>query len=171
MSCLRCMHIESDKCQLWRKCAESVMYLASRCQLLAGNEYLKRYNNTLKVLMSTNVVEKEMLKKDQYWYNLKWELETVIENNQVKLCRNFEYQIRTETVEVTIEYIRTVNWFRSHTWHASETKIPIRRLRKNYRSVSNWPIRPGRGDQLTMLRSSQWLLDAWEEVHIGWKSR
>ena len=66
--------------------------------MLAGNKYLKRHNNTLKILMSTHAVEKGMLKKYQYRYNLKWEQGTVIENNQVKLCRDFENQIRTEAV-------------------------------------------------------------------------
>ena len=49
----RCMHIDLDKCRLCGKCVEGVMHLASGCQMLAGNEYLKRHNNALNVLMTT----------------------------------------------------------------------------------------------------------------------
>ena len=46
------MRIESDKCLVCGKCA-GVMQLASGCQLLAGNECLKKHNNVLMFLTTT----------------------------------------------------------------------------------------------------------------------
>ena len=60
----RGMHIDSDKFRLCWKCVE-VMHLASKCSMLAGNEYLKRHNNVLKFLMTTLAVKKEQLEKCQ----------------------------------------------------------------------------------------------------------
>ena len=48
----RGMHIDSDKCRLCEKCVEGVMHLVSECQMHAGNEYLKKHKNALKVLMT-----------------------------------------------------------------------------------------------------------------------
>ena len=67
------MHIDSDKRQLCWKCVEAVMHLASVCQMLVSNEYLKRNNNLLNVLITTWAVEKRLLKTGQYWYKLKYE--------------------------------------------------------------------------------------------------
>ena len=61
----RGLHIDLDKFRLCRKCVEGVMPLATGCQLLAVNEYLKRGNNALEVLMTKWAVEKGLLKKDQ----------------------------------------------------------------------------------------------------------
>ena len=43
----------------------------------------------------------------------------------------------------------------------------MRKLRRNYRSISNRFMRLGRGDQDTMSRSSQWSLNAWDVVRIA----
>ena len=51
-------------CLLCGKCA-GVMQLASGCQLLAGNECLKKHNNVLMFLTTTWVGKKELLKKCQ----------------------------------------------------------------------------------------------------------
>ena len=68
------------------KCVEGVMHLAYGCQMLAGNEYLKRHNSALKVLIITWAVVEGLLKRGQYWHKLKWEQGSVIENDMVKLC-------------------------------------------------------------------------------------
>ena len=88
------MHIDSDKCRLCRECVEGVMHLALEWQMLASNEYLKRNDNVIKVLMTTRVVEKELLEKGWYWQKLKWVLGAVVENDKTELCWNFEYRIK-----------------------------------------------------------------------------
>ena len=59
----RGMHIDLGKCRLRGRCIKGVMYLANGCQMLAVNEYLKRHNSTLKVLMTKWAVEKGYLEK------------------------------------------------------------------------------------------------------------
>ena len=66
-------HIDSAKFRLCGKCVEGVQRLASECKLPAGNEYLMRHNDALKVLMTTWAVSKGLLEQDQYWYKLKQE--------------------------------------------------------------------------------------------------
>ena len=44
------MHIDLNKCRLCRKCVQGVMRLAPGCQMLAGNEYLKRHKNAWKMI-------------------------------------------------------------------------------------------------------------------------
>ena len=43
--------------------------------------------------------------------------------------------------------------------------------KSNTPGIGDWPMRSERGDQDTMSRPSQWLLDAREEVRIGCGSR
>ena len=47
--------------------------------------------------MTKWVVEKGLLEKGHYWYKLKQEQRTVVGNDKVKWCWNFEYQMRKET--------------------------------------------------------------------------
>lgn len=49
-----------------------------------------------------------MLQQDQCWYKIRWDKGTVLENEQVKLCWDFEYKMRKERTarrpDVTLEY-------------------------------------------------------------------
>ena len=64
--------------------------------MLAGNEYLKRHSNDLKVLMTIWAVEKGLQEKDHYWCKLKWEQETVTIYDKVRLCWDSEHWMRKE---------------------------------------------------------------------------
>ena len=66
--------------------------------MLAGNEYLKRHDKALKLLMTTWAVKYGLLEKGQCRYKLKWEQEMIIENDRLKLRRDFEYRTRKETI-------------------------------------------------------------------------
>ena len=48
-------------------------------------DYVKRNNNTLKLLAVKRAVENEMLPEDTTWYTTKWEREKVIEKDRKKL--------------------------------------------------------------------------------------
>ena len=52
--------------------------------------------------------ENELMKDDEPWYKVKWSQGEVIENEDVKMTWDFEYQMRKESTarrpDVTIEY-------------------------------------------------------------------
>ena len=48
-----------------------IIYLVSGCQIRSDNKYLMKYDNALKVRMTTWAVEKGLLEKGQCWYMLK----------------------------------------------------------------------------------------------------
>ena len=100
--------VENDKCRLCGQCAEGVMHLISGCRCLAAREYLTRHNNVLKILMTAWCKENELMKDDEPWYKVKWSQGEVIENEDVKMTWDFEYQMRKESTarrpDVTIEY-------------------------------------------------------------------
>ena len=70
---------ECDTCRLCGKHRETVHHLLSGCKKLVGREYVKRHNNTLKVLAVKWAVENGLLPKDTKWYTTKWEPGKVIE--------------------------------------------------------------------------------------------
>ena len=84
------------ECQLYEKSA-GVMHLPYGCEVFANDKHLKRHNNVLKVLMTTQTVEKGLLEEDLYWQKPKQKQGTVTEIEQVKMCGYFEYKIRKET--------------------------------------------------------------------------
>ena len=69
----RGIHINSNKCRRCGKCVDGIMHLVSVCKMLAGNYYLKKPDKDLKVHMTTQAAEKELLEKGKSWYKLKWE--------------------------------------------------------------------------------------------------
>ena len=52
--------VECDKCRLCGEHRETVHHLLSGCKKLAGTEYVKRHNNTLKVLAVKWATEKKL---------------------------------------------------------------------------------------------------------------
>ena len=58
--------------------------LLSGCKKLAGTEYVKRHNNTLKVLAVKWATENGLLPKDTKWYTTNWERGKLIEKMERK---------------------------------------------------------------------------------------
>ena len=53
--------VECDKCRLCGEHREIVYHLLSGCKKLAATEYVKRHNNTLKVLAVKWATEKKLV--------------------------------------------------------------------------------------------------------------
>ena len=99
--------VECDKCRLCGEHRETVHHLLSGCKKLAGTEYVKRHNNTLKVLAVKWATENGLLPKDTKWYTMKWERGKVIEKDGKKLFWDWEHPMRTDCIacrpELTLE--------------------------------------------------------------------
>ena len=67
----------------------------SGCDKLVGTEYVKRHNNTLKVLAVKQAIENGLLSKDTKWYTTNWERRKVVEKDGKKLFWDWEHPIRT----------------------------------------------------------------------------
>ena len=97
----RGMHINLDKCVEW------IVDIASGYTALAGNECLKKHNNVLKVLMTTWLCRKDCWKKTCTGTSWNKKQGNFIENNKIKLCWDFEHQVRNDStarrLEVTTE--------------------------------------------------------------------
>ena len=52
----------------------------------------------LKILMTAWAKINRLLDYDQCLHKLKWDKGTMLENEEVKLCWNFEYKMRIETI-------------------------------------------------------------------------
>ena len=90
--------IECDKCRLCGEHQETVHHLLSGCKKLAGTEYVKRHNNTLKVLAVKWATENGLLPKDTKWYTTKWELGKVTEKDGKKLFWDWKHPMRTDGI-------------------------------------------------------------------------
>ena len=90
--------VECDKCRLCEEHRETVHHLLSGCKKLAGTEYVKRHNNTLKVLAVKWAVENGLLPEDTKWYTTKWERGQVIEKDGKKLFWDWEHPMRTDCI-------------------------------------------------------------------------
>ena len=60
--------IEDDKCRLCGEYQETIQHLLSGCKKLAGSEYIKRQNNTLKVLAVKWAMEMGITPEGTKWY-------------------------------------------------------------------------------------------------------
>ena len=89
---------ECDKCRLCGERRETVHHVLSGCKKLAGTEYVKRHNNTLKVLAVKWATENGLLFKDTKWYTTRWERGKVIEKDRKKLFWDWEYPMRTDFI-------------------------------------------------------------------------
>ena len=85
----------------------TVHHLLSGCKKLIGTEYVKRHNNTLKVLAVKWATENGLLPKDTKWYTTNWERGKVIGKDGKELFWDWEYPIRTDCIarrpELTLE--------------------------------------------------------------------
>ena len=64
--------VECYKCRLCGEHRKTVHHLLSGCKKIVGTEYVKRHNNTLKVLAVKWAVENGMLPEDTKWYITNW---------------------------------------------------------------------------------------------------
>ena len=90
--------MECDKCRLCEEHRETVHYRLFGCKKLAGAEYVKRHNSTLKVLAVKWAVENGLLPEDTKWYTMKWERGKVIEKEGKKFYWYWEHPVRTECI-------------------------------------------------------------------------
>ena len=97
--------VECDKCRLCGEHRETVHHLLSGCKKLAGTEYVKRHNNTLKVLAVKWAVENGLLPEDTKWYTAKWESERVIVKDGKKLFWDWEHPVRTHCIARRLDLI------------------------------------------------------------------
>lgn len=93
------MSTESYK---FRRCSKfsGVPILTSECHMLTRNEYLRRDNNVLKILLATWATQNGLLEDGQGWCKLKWKQGTVLENYKAKMCSDFECKMRKEITSV-----------------------------------------------------------------------
>ena len=77
---------------------ETVYHLLSGCKKLAGTEYVKLHNNTLKKLAVKRATENSLFPKDTKWYTTNWERGKVIEKDGKKLFWDWEHPIRTDGI-------------------------------------------------------------------------
>ena len=77
--------VADDKCRLCGDHREIVQHPLFGCKKLAGSEYVKRHDNTLKVLAVKWAIENGLLPVDAKWYTQQWERGKVIEKDGKKL--------------------------------------------------------------------------------------
>ena len=90
--------VECDKCRLCGEHRETVHHVLSGCKKLAGTEYVKRHNNTLKLLAVKWATENGLLPKDTKWYTTNWECGKLIEKGGKKLFWDWEHPMRTDGI-------------------------------------------------------------------------
>ena len=73
--------VDSDKYRLCGERRETMHHLQSECKKLAGTEYVKRQNNTFKVLAVKWAIENGLLPEDTKWCTTKWERRKEIEKD------------------------------------------------------------------------------------------
>ena len=71
-----------------------MQHLLSGCKKLAGTEYLKRHDNTLKVLTVKGTSESGLLPENVKWYREKWERWKVLESDGKKLYWDWKHRMR-----------------------------------------------------------------------------
>ena len=71
--------MECDKCRLCGEHRETMHHLLPGCKKLVGAEYVKRHNNSLKVLAIKWAIENGLLPQDTKWYTTNWGRRKVIE--------------------------------------------------------------------------------------------
>ena len=87
--------IEDNKCRLCGEYRETIQHLLSGCKKLAGSEYVKRQNNTLKVLAVKWAMEMGIMPEGTKWYVEKLEKGKVLENGGKRVYWDWELRIRT----------------------------------------------------------------------------
>ena len=90
--------VECDKCRLCGEHREIVHHLLSGCKKLVRTEYVKRHNNTLKLLAVKWATENDLLSKDTKWYTTNWERGKMIEKDEKKLFWDWEHSVRTNGI-------------------------------------------------------------------------
>ena len=90
--------VEYEKCRLCGEHRKTVHHLLSGYKKLAGTEYVKRHNNTFKMLAVKWATENGLLPKDTKWYTTNWERGKRIEKDGKKIFWDWEYSMRTDGI-------------------------------------------------------------------------
>lgn len=96
---LRGMNHESTmvhKYSLRGRFQETVQHLLAGCTILAGTEYVKRYNNALTVLSVQWGKQNEIIKERPFWHHKRYITGEVKENDKYKLLCHFECETRKQ---------------------------------------------------------------------------
>ena len=98
----------SEKCRLCREKAETVYHWLSGCKKIAGNEYVVRHDNALKILCVEWCKLEGLLSQSTVWYKEKWSRGHTLENDERKFSWDFEYGMSATTTQrrpdATLEY-------------------------------------------------------------------
>ena len=97
--------VECSKCRLCGENWETVHHFLFGYNKIVGTEYVKRHNNTLKVLAVKWTVENELLPEDTKWYKRNWERRKVIEKDGKKLFWDWEHTMRTDCIVCRSDFI------------------------------------------------------------------
>ena len=90
--------VECDKCRLCGEHRKTVHHLLSGYKKLVRIEYVKRHNNTLKVLAVKWAVENELLTEDTKWYTTNWGRGKVIEKDRKKIYWDWEHPMKMDCI-------------------------------------------------------------------------
>ena len=90
--------VECNKCRLCGEHRETVHHLLSGRKKLAGTEYVKRHNNTLKELAVKQAVENGLLPENTKQSTTKQERGKVMEKDGKKLFRDSKHPMRTDCI-------------------------------------------------------------------------
>ena len=104
---LRGLPVEDEKCRLCGRFLENVQHLLAGCEMLAGDEYLKRHNKALSIFAFEVGRKSELILEERNWYKFRWDQNKVLENDKWKILWDFQYHGRKENVnrrpDLTIE--------------------------------------------------------------------
>ena len=90
--------IEDGRCRVCHGYDETVEHPVAGCTALSNGKYLTRHNRVLIILAVIWVKEHKVIRAYIVWYKERWERGMVLENNKVKLMRDFQFNLRkTET--------------------------------------------------------------------------
>ena len=103
---IRGLPTQDDKCRVCGKFVENVQHILAGCEMLAGDQYLKRHNKALS-LFAFEFGKRNQIINDGKWYQFKWEKNKVIQNEEWKILWDFQYHGRKENInrrpDLTIE--------------------------------------------------------------------
>ena len=107
---IRGLQVENDRCRVCGKFVENVQHILAGCEKLAGVEYLKRHNKALSLFAFEVGRLNKVIDEGKKWYDIKWEDNKILENQEIKLMWDFQYHGRKENVnrrpDLTVELKR-----------------------------------------------------------------
>ena len=148
---IRGLQIEDDKCRVCGKHVENVQHIIAGCEKLAGVEYIKRHNKALSMLAFEIAKLHKLINDKRKWYEIKWEENKILENQEIKMMWDFQYHGRKENVnrrpDLTVELKRRKTILLYNMACPMEMNIQKKRNKKltKYRQIA-FEIREKRKD-------------------------